>query len=83
MTPNEIACAIENGRFKHIFEAIEIKETCMECSFFNKDAKDGYRCANISCCPGTILSTRVREYVIKRIFEYGRCYESNKTWKIN
>ena len=58
---------IENGRFKKIIDALEIKDACERCYFFNyKVGKDySFRC-RIGCL-GDIISERLKSYFLWKL----------------
>lgn len=57
---------IEDGRFKNIINALEIKEVCGECDHFNlsiQDPREGYRCKCTPSCIAATLNTSVISYL--------------------
>lgn len=56
-----------DSRFSDIIEALDVKEVCMECGYFNKNQAQYYRCAIIGNCIGVTLSDRVNEYLIGKL----------------
>lgn len=68
---NTLISSIDNGRFNKLFEAIELKSVCMNCSYFNHSdkVKDSYRCRSAPGCPGATLSSELISYLLWKMGE--------------
>lgn len=60
-------CAIENGRFKEIVEALAVDDICGQCGYFVPGKTAFYRCNCLGTCIAATLSPKAQAYMLKSI----------------
>lgn len=59
---------IENGRFKKLFESLNITDECFKCSYFvNNSNSQFYKCYCLGTCIARTLSVELKLYMYKYI----------------
>lgn len=60
---------IDGGRFVGIIDAIDVKEICGNCYYFNKSVDRGsaYKCRVLGSCPAATLSYELQSYIATKL----------------
>lgn len=49
--------------------ACRVTEACIDCKYFNPEAKESFRCACMGTCPGVTYSEKYKAWLLKRYSE--------------
>jgi hypothetical protein len=69
MSLKEDLSNIDNGRFRKLIEAMDVKDVCYNCRSFNPKVMTAYVCAISGYCIGHTLSEDLLAYLLKQVKE--------------